>query len=81
MARQENPVFPVQQALPNGSCVSQLRPDRANRLTGFQPQTVRIIKCHLEGDRQAEPLYRLVTSVQYPEQASAQDLVRLYCER
>ena len=77
----KNAVFPVQQALLDGSYVSQLRPDRASRLAGCQPQTVRIIEYHLDGDRQAEPLYRLVTSVLDPELASAQELAQLYCER
>lgn len=47
----KNAVFPVQQALPDGSYVSQLRPDNASHLAGCQPQTVRMIEYHRNGDR------------------------------
>ena len=77
----KNAVFPVSQALPDGSYVSQLRPHRASRLAGCQPQKVRIIEYHLDGDPQAEPLYRRVTSVLDPQVASAQELAELYHER
>ena len=77
----KNAVFPVSQALPDGSYLSELRPDRASGLAGCQPHKVRIIEYHLDDDPQAEPLYRLVTSVLDLDVASAQELAVLYHER
>jgi len=77
----KNSVFPVSQALPDGSCVSQLRRDRASRLAGCQPKKVRLIEYHLDGDPQAETLYRLVSRVLDPQLASAHELAVLFHER
>ncbi len=76
-----NAVLPVLKVLPDGSYLSVVRPDRLSRLAGAQPQSVRIVAYHLDGEPQAEPLYRLVTTMLDPEQASALELAQLYQER
>jgi len=52
--------------------------DRRHATNGVQ---VRVVEYRLEGVADAEPLYRLVTTILDPKQAPAADLAALYHER
>jgi hypothetical protein len=67
--------------LPDGSYLSRIYPserDRRHQTNGIE---VRVIEYCLEGVADAEPIYRLVTSILDYEQAPAQQLAALYHER
>ncbi len=73
--------LPREQVLPDGSYLSTIYPsdkDRRHR-TGGLP--VRVVEYRLEGIPEAEPLYRVVTSILDPQQAPAAELAALYHER
>jgi hypothetical protein len=53
----------------------------ANQIVASHAIQVRVIEYRLEGVTDAEPIYRLVTSVMDPQQAPAQELAALYHER
>ena len=77
----KNNILPVDQGLPDGSYLSHLNPSRGNKDTSLQSLTVRVVEYFIDGDPQAEPLYRLVTSLLDPEVATARELTRVYHER
>jgi hypothetical protein len=67
--------------LPDGSYLSRVYPserDRRHKTNGVQ---VRVIDYRLHGVADAEPIYRLVTTILDPEQAPAKELAALYHER
>jgi len=67
--------------LPDGSYLSHIYPsekDRRQKTNGVQ---VRVIDYRLDGIADAEPIYRLVTTILDPEIASAEELAALYHER
>jgi hypothetical protein len=67
--------------LPDGSYLSHIYPsdkDRRHKTNGVQ---VRVIEYRLEGVADAEPIYRLVTTILDPAIASAEELAALYHER
>lgn len=67
--------------LPDGSYLSHIYPcerDWRHKTNGVR---VRVIDYRLEGIPDAEPIYRLVTSVLDPEAAPADELAALYHER
>ena len=67
--------------LPDGSYLSRTYPserDRHNKTNGI---VVRVIEYRLEDIADAEPLYRLVTTLRDHEQAPATELAALYHER
>ena len=63
-------VLPCRRRLPDGSYLSALG-----------SADLRVVEYRLEGVEDAEPLYRVVTSVLDPEQAPARELAALYHER
>jgi hypothetical protein len=67
--------------LPDGSFLSTLRPSDKDRRAGKEPVVVRVIDYHLNGVENAEPFYRLITSVLDTEAAPASELAALYHER
>lgn len=69
------------QSLPDGSFLSTLRPSDKDRRAGSEPVVVRVIDYHLNGVANAEPLYRLITTVLNVEAAPASELAALYHER
>jgi len=76
-----NARLPCEQRLPDGSYLSRIYPsdkDRRRRTNGVK---VRVIEYRLEGVADAEPIYRLVTSILDPKMASAEELAALYHER
>jgi DDE family transposase len=73
--------LPRETALPDGSYLSTIHPsdkDRRHRTSGIQ---VRVVEYRLEGITDAEPLYRVVTTMRDPQQAPAPELAALYHER
>jgi hypothetical protein len=71
----------VDQRFRDGSYLSRLyrsTSDRRNRRKGM---VVRVIDYRLEGVEDAEPIYRLITTILDPKQAPAQELAALYHER
>jgi hypothetical protein len=76
-----NARLPCQQRLPDGSYLSRVygsAKDFRRRQNGV---VVRVIEYQLEGVAEAEPLYRLITTILAPDQAPAAELAALYQER
>ena len=67
--------------LPDGSYLSTVYPSERDRRHHTNGTRVRVIDYRLEGVQEAEPLYRLVTTVLDPAAAPAQELAALYHER
>jgi len=73
--------LPREMRLVDGSYLSTIYPsekDRRHKANGLQ---LRVIEYQLESVPEAEPLYRLVTTILDPDQAPAADLAALYHER
>jgi hypothetical protein len=73
--------LPRETVLADGSYLTTIYPtekDRRHRAGGIQ---VRVVEYRLEGIADAEPLYRLVTTILDLAQAPAADLAALYHER
>jgi Insertion element 4 transposase N-terminal/Transposase DDE domain len=73
--------LPRETVLPDGSYLSTIyssEGDRRHRTAGLQ---VRVVEYRLEGIPDAEPLYRVVTSILDPQRAPAAELAALYHER
>jgi hypothetical protein len=76
-----NLLLPCEQRLPDGSYRSTIYPtgrDRRHRRRGIP---VRVIEYALERVTEAEPIYRLITTILDHEAAPAQELAALYPER
>lgn len=69
--------FPCEKRLSDGSYLSRIRPRRGKG----KDMLVRVIEYRLEGVADAEPIYRLLTTIVDPEQAPAHELAALYHER
>ena len=76
-----NQVLPCQRRLPDGSYLSRLYASPEHRRHDEDGVPVRVIDYRLEGVPEAEPLYRLVTTLLDPEAAPAAELAALYHER
>lgn len=77
----KNTRLPCEQRLPDGSYLSHIYPsdrDRRHKTNGIK---VRVIDYRLEGVADAEPIYRLVTTLCDPDHAPAAELAALYHER
>jgi hypothetical protein len=75
-------VLPREKELPDGSFLSTIYPgDKKDRRKKTNGMTVRVIEYKLEGVADAEPFYRLMTTILDPEEASAQELAAVYHER
>jgi Insertion element 4 transposase N-terminal/Transposase DDE domain len=73
--------LPREAALADGSYLTTIYPsdkDRRHRAGGVR---VRVVEYRLQGIAEAEPLYRLVTTLLEPAQAPAAELAALYHER
>jgi hypothetical protein len=73
--------LPREARLADGSYLTTIYPsekDRRHRTRGIQ---VRVVEYRLEGIAEAEPLYRLVTTILDPAEAPAVELAALYHER
>jgi len=74
-------VLPRDEAFEDGSYLSTIYPDATRRHQGKQALRVRVIEYTIKGDQEAEPLYRLITTVLDPKAAPARELAALYHER
>ena len=70
-----------QQTLPDGSYLSCIYPSERDRRRKTNGVTVRVIDYRLDGVADAEPIYRLVTTILDHEIAPAHELAALYHER
>ena len=73
--------LPREKVLADGSYLTTIYPsdkDRRHRSHGIR---VRVVEYRLEGMAEAEPLYRLVSSILDPAEAPAAELAALYHER
>ena len=73
--------LPCEKRLSDGSYLSTIYRSDKDRRHGANGIRVRVIEYTLEGVTDAEPIYRLVTSILDPDQAPAQELAALYHER
>jgi Insertion element 4 transposase N-terminal/Transposase DDE domain len=76
-----NTRLPCEKRLPDGSYLSRIYPSERDRRHKTNGIVVRVIEYCLDGVADAEPVYRLVTSIQDHAQAPAQELAALYHER
>lgn len=77
----QNARLDVERRFRDGSYLSRIyssTSDRRNRRNGI---TVRVIDYRLKGVADAEPIYRLITTILDPKQAPAKELAALYHER
>jgi hypothetical protein len=77
----QNARLDVDRRLPDGSYLSRIyasTSDRRNRRKGI---VVRVIDYRLKDVKDAEPIYRLITTILDPAQAPAKELAALYHER
>lgn len=77
----KNMRLPREQELPDGSYRSRIYASERDWRHKTNGVTVRVVDYRLEGVADAEPIYRLVTTVLDPEQAPAHQLAALYHER
>ena len=73
--------LPVLERFPDGSYRTVIYRSARDRRHATQGTAVRVIEYTLPGVRDAEPLYRLVTTILDPTAAPAADLAALYHER
>jgi transposase IS4-like protein/DDE family transposase len=73
--------LPREVRLADGSYLTTIYPSEKDRRHRAEGVGVRVIEYRLEGVADAEPLYRLVTTILDPAQAPAADLAALYHER
>ena len=77
----KNARLPCDKRLADGSYLSRIYPSEKDRTRQTHAICLRVIEYRLEGVSDAEPIYRLVTSVLDAQQAPAQELAALYHER
>ena len=76
-----NARLPREHPLADGSYVSRIYRSERDRRHQRHAVTVRVIEYRLHGVTEAEPIYRLVTSLLDPAQAPATELAALYHQR
>lgn len=76
-----NARLPREQSLADGSYLSRIYPSDSDRRQQRNGVSVRVIEYRLQGVTDAEPIYRLVTSLLDPAPAPAAELAALYHER
>lgn len=77
----KNAILPCERRLGDGSYWSQIYASARDRRRGHAGIRVRVIEYRLDGVEDAEPLYRLITTILDPEHAPAEELAALYHER
>jgi Insertion element 4 transposase N-terminal/Transposase DDE domain len=73
--------LPREARLADGSYLSTIYPSEKDRRRRIRGVRMRVVEYRLEGVAEAEPLYRLVTTILDPAQAPAEALAALYHER
>jgi hypothetical protein len=76
-----NAHLPREQQLADGSYLSRIYRTQSDRRHQRNAVTVRVIEYRLQGVSDAEPIYRLLTTLLDPEAAPATELAALYHER
>jgi hypothetical protein len=71
----------VEKRLPDGSYLSRIYPSERDWRHQTNGVVVRVIDYRLEGVADAQPIYRLVTTILDPAQGPAEELAALYHER
>lgn len=79
----KNLVFPAEKKFSDGSYLSRAFPSSRRLRKGHPGIVVRVVDYRIEdaGRPDAEPLYRLVTTILDPKKAPARELAALYAER
>lgn len=77
----KNAILACDKRLTDGSYLSRIYPSEKDRKHQTNAIQVRVIEYRLQGIADAEPIYRLLTSVLDWQQAPAQELAALYHER
>ena len=77
----KNALLPCEKRLADGSYLSTIYPSEKDRRKKTKGIVVRVIDYRLEGVEDAEPVYRLVTTILDPKLAPAGELAALYHER
>jgi thymidylate kinase len=77
----QNARLDVDQRLPDGSYLSRIYASTADRRNQRKGIVVRVIDYRLQDVKDAEPIYRLITTILDPTQAPAKELAALYHER
>jgi thymidylate kinase len=77
----QNARLDVDQCLPDGSYLSRIYPSTSDRRKERKAIVVRVIDYRLDQVPEAEPVYRLLTSILDHKRAPAQELAALYHER
>jgi hypothetical protein len=73
--------LPCDKRLEDGSYLSRLFPSQEDRRKNTRARVVRVIEYQLEGVADAEPFYRVVTTLLDPKDAPAGELAGLYPDR
>jgi hypothetical protein len=76
-----NALLPVERVLEDGSYLSRIYPSEQARRRKKDGIVVRVIEYELENLEDAEPVYRLLTTLLEPKEAPAQELAALYPQR
>jgi len=76
-----NAKLPVEKVLEDGSYLSRIYPCEKAQRQKRDGMVVRVIEYELEGVKDAEPLYRLLTTLLDPKEAPAEELAALYPQR
>ena len=76
-----NAILPEEKSLEDGSYLSTIYPSQLARRHKDQGIVVRVIDYTIEGIKQSEPLYRLITTLLDPVSAPAMELAQLYTQR
>lgn len=77
----KNLCLACERRLVDGSYLSRIYPSQRDRRHNTNGVVVRVIDYRLEGVADAEPIYRLITTILDPEAAPAHELAALYHER
>ena len=76
-----NSILKPDEHLPDGSYLSRIYPSTSDRRRDRNAIVVRVIDYHLDNVHNADPVYRLITTVLSHEQAPADELAALYHQR
>jgi hypothetical protein len=77
----KNVILPCVKRFPDGSYLSRIYPSPQDRKHDRNGIAVRVIEYAVEGVEDAQPLYRLITTILDPGQAAALELAALYPQR
>jgi len=77
----QNARLEVEKRLPDGSYLSRIYASTSDRRKKRKGIVVRVIEYRLKNVADAEPIYRLITTIFDPQQAPAKELAALYHER